>query len=144
MKMKLQIIFFIFFFMPGFIATGYATKIAAESFSLKNYGTVTSGVIVQYDRQENMKRVGRRFCPEIEFFYNEVMHRFTDEWCNISQINRPVGTAVSVVFNTNNPSDARINEFMVLYGKSLFVGAIGFPFLLLGIALVLLVGRKKE
>lgn len=99
-------------------------------------GIAAKGIIAKYERQENMHRVGRRFCPVVEFFNDGRTHQFSDDWCNKSQKQYPPGSTVEVIFKENNPATARINEFMALYGKSLFIGIIGLPFLLLGAILI--------
>lgn len=136
LRLKLQIFFFLVFFLPGAFSVGYSLKLLASTVRLTGEGITTTGAITGYERQENLRRVGRRFCPIVEFYHDGSLHQFIDDWCNKSQMRNPPGSAVNVIFRANNPSTARINEFMVLYGKSLFIGVIGSPFLLLGIVLV--------
>ena len=137
MQSKLRLFFFLVFFLPGALSVGYALKLLAGAARLTSEGVTASGIIARYDRQENMRRVGRRFCPVVEFSHEGSTHQFTDDWCNKSRKTHPPGSAVDVIFKAGQPSTARINEFMALHGKSLFIGVIGAPFLLLGITLLL-------
>lgn len=133
--MKVRIFFLFAFFLPGALSVGYSTILITNTVRLASEGTRSTGIISKYERQENMRRVGRRFCPVVEFSHDGRVHQFTDDWCNKSQKQHPPGSTVNVIFKTSNPANARIDEFMALYGRSLFIGVIGVPFLLLGIVL---------
>ncbi len=134
-RLKLQIIFFLVFCLPGMFVVGYSAKLAASAIALTHSGTTATGHIVGYDRQET-RRLNTRFCAVVEFTHNGATYKFTDKWCNKSQQQYPTGSSVSVLFNEENPTSVRINEFWVLYGQSFFIGLIGVPWLLLGIVLV--------
>lgn len=136
LRLKLQIFFFLVFLLPGLLSTVYSARLLAGALDLASDGVAASGVITKYARQENMRRVGRRFCPVVEFRSDGGVHQFVDEWCNKSQKQYPPGSTVEVIYKENHPATARINEFMVLYGKGLFIGIIGLPFLLLGIVML--------
>lgn len=140
-RLKFRIIFFVIFCLPGLAAIGYSMKLATNALTLSRSGVMETGVVVGYERQENLMRVGRRFCAVVEFPHGGTTHRFTDDWCNRSQEKHPAASSVKVVFSADNPSAARIDEFGALYGKSLMIGAICSPWLLLGIALIVRVRR---
>lgn len=137
MKSRLRVIFFLVFCLPGLFIVGYGAQQAAGSWRLTRAGLPATGVIVGHERQGYFGRVGRRFCPVVEFSHDGATRRFTDGWCNASPKAHPAGSSVNVVFDAREPSIARIKAWGPLYGKSLFVGVIGAPWLLLGIALVL-------
>ena len=136
LKQKLQIIFFVVFCLPGLAIVGYAVWLSAGAIQLTHSGASAAGVIVEYERQENLRRVGRRFCPVVEFTHGESAYRFTDDWCNKSQDKHPPGSQVGVVFNPDRASQARIHGFAELHGASVIIGVIGAIWLALGIALV--------
>lgn len=136
-RRKLQIIFLLVFCLPGLAVLGYALRGAADAHALADTGVSGTGTIIEYERQERRRGVGRRFCPVVEFAHAGASHRFTDGWCNRSQKEFPAGTPVPVVFDAGNPTIARVAGFWPLYGDSLFIAIIGTPWLLLGIALVL-------
>lgn len=135
-KLKLRTIFFVIFCLPGLLIVGYAAQQVATGLALRGSGLTGSGTIVAYERQENQHRVGRRFCPIVEFAHAGIGYRFTEKWCSTSPKDVPAGSAVDVVFEAGNPAKACIRGIGPLYGKGLFIGAIGTPWLLLGIALV--------
>ena len=137
MKSRLRIIFFLVFCLPGLFITGYGAKLAADAMHLASKGSTAPGTIVTYERQGYFGKVGRRLCAVVEFSHAGSTHRFTDDWCNPSPKERPVGSSVKVVFDVGHPSLSRIHTWSALYGKSLFTSVIGAPWLLLGIALVM-------
>ncbi|HET8900102.1 MAG TPA: DUF3592 domain-containing protein [Rhodanobacteraceae bacterium] len=135
-RRHLQLIFFLVFCVPGMLVVGYAVHLTVSAARFSHAGTTTMGTIVRYDRQEYVGKVGRRFCPVIEFMHDGARHAFTAAWCNKSQKKYPPGSAIAVVFDADHPAAARIDEFWALYANALLSGVIGVPWLLLGIALV--------
>jgi len=135
LKQKLRILFFLVFCLPGMAIVGYSGKLAMGAIGLSTSGMTATGRIVDYDRQVN-RRTSTRFCAVVEFPHDGATYTFTDNWCNESQKKSPVGSSVNVIYEPENPASAHINTFWVLYGKSFFIGLIGTPWLLLGIALV--------
>lgn len=135
LKHRLQLFFFLVFFLPGLLSVAYSLTLLAQTARNFSDSGKTRGIIVRYDKQ-NKRRLGQRFCPVVAFPHGAGNYQFTDAWCNKSVQDAPPGTAVAVIFKASDPSVASIDEFMALYGKSLFVGVIGAPFLLLGGALL--------
>ena len=135
MQSRLRIIFFLVFCLPGLFIMGYGAMLAADAVRLASSGSTAPGIVVGYERQGYFGKVGRRLCAVVEFSHEGSTHRFTDDWCNPSPKERPVGSSVKVVFNASHPSLARIHTWGALYGKSLLTSVIGAPWLLLGIAL---------
>ncbi|MEZ5538713.1 MAG: DUF3592 domain-containing protein [Pseudomonadales bacterium] len=140
MRLKLQIIFFLIFCIPGFSIVGYSTKLAWSTMQLAKSGVFETGVIIKYERPTYSSRrpkLGSRLCPAVQFNYQQNHYIFSDSWCVKSPENYPEGSAVPVVFIPDAPSEARINQFWELYGASLISALIGIPWLLIGIALVI-------
>ena len=136
MKLKLRVIFFLIFCLPGLAILGYSAKLAAAAHGLTSTGLTANGTIVDHDRQTR-RRVGQWYCPIVEFFHQGASYRFTDnDDCKQSRHDAPTGSRVEVVFDPAQPSRARVDSFRGLYGTSLLSAAIGLPWLLLGIALV--------
>lgn len=95
-------------------------------------GQSAQGVVVDYEVQ-NKLRGGQRSCPIIEFAHQEATVRFTDDWCNRSRTDIREGTRVPVLFNPDDPSDARIDDYNPLFRSSLIAGVLIGPLLLLGL-----------
>ncbi len=138
--LKLRLIFVLVFCLPGIAIVGYAMKQAATVMALTRIGKVQDAVIVKYERPSytsRKPRLGSSLCSLVQFEHEGQSYEFSDDWCSRSPKDYPIGTKVSVVFNPDSPSEARINRFWELYGVSLMSALIGTPWLLLGLALVI-------
>lgn len=136
MRLKLLLMFLVVFFLPGLAGVGYAVVHLADAYQRSTSGERATGKIIAYERQTYRSRVGRRFCAVVEFQRAGETIKFTDDWCNTSQAKRPVGSSVNLIYNAEHPEASLIDDFGALYGKNLFIGIIGVPWLLLGIALL--------
>jgi hypothetical protein len=138
--LKLRLIFLVVFCLPGMAIVGFAMNLAANAMALTRSGMLQEGVIVKYERpsyRSRKPRLGSPLCATVQFQHAGESHSFEDEWCSRSPKTYPIGSSVSVVFNPDAPSEARINRFWELYGSSLMSALIGTPWLLLGMALVI-------
>lgn len=134
-RFKHQIIFFLFFLLPGLLTLAFSVHLALRSASLIRSGQSETGVLVGYERQAKL-RIGHRLCPVMEFPHGGSTVKFTDPWCNKTSAEFPEGTRLPVLFNPTNPADARINDFASLFATSLIAGIIAIPWLLLGGTLI--------
>ena len=134
-RLKLRVIFFLIFCLPGLVAVAVSLQRAADGMALRGSGVVATGTIIGYERTSR-RRIGLRLCPIVRFVHEDASHEFTDPWCNKTPREFPNGTPVNVRFHAADPARARVDDFAALYGASLFIGAIAAPWLLLGIALI--------
>lgn len=138
-KLKLRIIFFVIFCLPGGAIVGYSAQRAMDTFAFTRVAIVTSGTILKYERaksQGGKAKLGRPMCAVLEFSNRGVLYTFSDSWCYQSPKAYPVGTTLPVVFDPNVPTKAFIHQFWELYGSALILALIGLPWLLIGIALI--------
>lgn len=139
-RLRLQMVFLLVFCLPGVAILGYSMNLAASTMELTRSGLVGTGIVVRYERpryQGRKVRLGSSLCPVVEFRYHDKSHAFADDWCSKSPGEHPPGSSLSVVFDPGFPEVARINQFWELHGASLVSAAIGAPWLLIGIALVI-------
>lgn len=131
-KISRRSLFLLFFLLVSPLYFGIPAYFVWHDAMFIRSGQSARGVVVGYEVQ-NKLRGGQRDCPIIKFAHRQATIRFTDDWCNRSQTDFRQGTHVPVLFNPDDPSDARIDDSKPLFRSSLIAGILTGPWLLVGI-----------
>lgn len=131
-KLSDRSLFLLLFLLVSPLYFGFQAYFVWHDAMFIRSGQSAQGVVVGYDVQ-NKLRGGQRDCPIVEFAHRQATVRFTNDLCMRSQADLRQGTRVPVLFNPDDPSDARIDDYNPLFRSSLIVGILTVPWLLVGI-----------
>ncbi len=139
-KMSGRELFGFAFRVVGLVLTGIGAAIAINTILFVNRSAPATGEVVGHDVVQNAisllqsdERTGMLYYPRVAFVTADG-ERVTFR----SRAGRPIrqrdaGEQVAVRYHTADPGDARIDQFMNIWGATVIVGGLGVLFLVLAL-----------
>lgn len=122
----------------GFAALGGALLICALFFAARtaiflSAANRAAGTVVEL--RESISRKATTYAPVVEFGVSEKKIRVVSPFAS-SNPRFNVGESVTVFYDASNPHEAKIDEFMSLWGAATIVGILGSVFFSIGGGLI--------